>query len=118
VPGVRLADGAADPAGGALGDQREHRAAEPPADHPRAVRARGQRRLDRRVGLRPGHLEVVAQRRVRLGQQPPDLAVGARRGGRAQQRDHRQDAPVVRDHVPGPTTEHGIVETVGVTHVR
>jgi hypothetical protein len=118
VPGERLADGAADLAGGTRGHQREHRAAEPPADHPRAVRARGQGRLDRRVGFGPGDLEVVAQRRVRLRQQPPDRGVGARRSSRAQPRDHLQDALVVRDHVPGATTKHRIVQPVEVTQVR
>src|SRR5207245_8219379 len=118
VPGERLAHGVADLAADGPGHQREHRAAEPPADHPRAVRPGAQRRLDRRVGFGPGDLEVVAQRRVRLYQQPPDPGVGARWRSGAQQRDHLKDALVVRDHVPGATTEHGIVDTVGVTHAR
>jgi hypothetical protein len=135
VPGERLGDRVADRAAGRRGHQGEHRAAEPAADHPRAVRARGQRRLCRRVGLGPGHLEVVAQRRVRLRQQPPDGAIRARRtvlagrglAGRglarggcrgAQQRHHLQDALVVRDDVPGSAAQDRIGQPVGITQVR
>ena len=60
------------------------------------------------VGLRPGDLEVVAERGVRLGQQPPDLAVGIRTVRGAEQRGDPQDPLVVRDDVAGPPPQHGI----------
>ena len=91
------------------GHQREHGAAEPPADHPRPGGSRPHGGLHRRVGLRPGHLEVVAQRGVRLRQQAPDLPVRIRRRPmrrpsrrlrrRAQQRDDLQHTLIVREHV-------------------
>ena len=51
--------------------QREDRAAEAAAGHPGAERPGLDGRRDGDVDLRPGHLEVVAQRRVRGGQQRP-----------------------------------------------
>jgi hypothetical protein len=120
VPGERRGDRVADRAAGRRRDQGEHRAAEPAADHPGPGRARGQRRPHRRVSLRPGHLEVVAQRRVRLRQQPPDVAIGFRRGASrgAQQRHHLQDPLVVRDDVPGPAPQDRIGQPVGITQAR
>jgi len=117
VPGERLADGVADLAGGARGHQREHRAAEAAADHPRPERSRGQRRLHRRVGFRPGDLEVITQRQVSLRQQPPDVVVGVRhgRGRGAQQPDHVEDPLVVGDDMAGATPQDGIGKPVDVS---
>src|SRR5258708_2296491 len=82
--------------------------ADPAAGHPRAERAGRDRRIDRDVSLRPGDLEVVAQRPVRGGQQRPaagDIA-------RAQQADGGQDAAILGDHVPGPAPEHRVRDLV------
>jgi hypothetical protein len=78
VPAERLGDRFADLSARSARYQREHRAAEPAAHHPRAERSRGQRGVDRRVRLRPGDLEVIPQREVRRGEQPPDVPVSAR----------------------------------------
>ena len=108
------------PSSAGLGHQREYRAAEPAAHHPRTKRSRGQRRLDRGVRLRPGDLEVVPQRDVRLGEQPPDLAIGIRsvRGRGTQQGRGLEHAPVVSDDVPRAPPQDRVSKPDGVTHVR
>jgi hypothetical protein len=120
VPRERRGDRRADRAGGGGGHEGEHRAAEPAAHHPRAERARGQRRLHRRVGFGPGDLEVVAQRGMRLRQQLPDIAVDVHRSplAGAQQRDHVEDPLVIGDDMAGATPENGIGELVHFSRGR
>src|SRR5215210_948855 len=69
----RTAYGHRDVVDGVLGNEGEGRAAEAPADHPRPERACLRRRLDRRVELGSGDLEVVAQGGVRGAQEGPEL---------------------------------------------
>ena len=57
---------------------------------------------------------------MRLGQQPPDLAVGIGTvpGRAAEQPGDLQDPLVVGDDVADPAPQHGIGKPCGVTGVR
>ena len=93
----------ADPVGG---NQREDRSAEPTAHHPGAGRTCGHRDVDRYVGLRPGDLEVIAQRRVRVSQQWAD----SRQFPAPEDVSRDEDATVLGDDVPGPAPQLRIGE--------
>jgi hypothetical protein len=119
VPRERVGDRDAHHGSGVRGDKGEHRAAEAAADHPGAQCSRGYRRVDGDVSVRPGDLEVVAQRPMSFGKQGADLAVGARVGGRGAEQAHgRPDPGIVGDDVPCPAAQDGIGEPAGVVGVR
>ena len=74
---------ASDLVGRLRADQRDGRAAEAAAGHPRPEGAGGDRRVDDEVELAARHLVVVAQRGVRRQEQPAHLVeVAAPQGGR------------------------------------
>ena len=84
-----------------LGDQRDRRAPEPAAGHPRAESAVLLRGRHDQVELLAGHLEVVAQGRVRAQEQLAE----PRHVAALEARDRRVDAGDLGDHVAGPATE-------------
>ena len=96
VLGESLGHGAAEESGAADGHERDHAAAEAAARHAGPGRACADGRLDRLVSLRPRHLELVAERAVRGGQQGADRGLVAS----PEQFGRLQHAAVLGDDVP------------------
>jgi hypothetical protein len=105
--GIRCGQRCLDARNGGRRRERDDGAAESAASHPRASSASGDRGLDRDIGLWPGHLEVVAQGRVGLGQHWADGSQVTT----PEQVGHGQDALVLAEDVADPAAEFGGAES-------
>ena len=98
--------------------QGDHRAAEASPCHPRADGTGVERRLDRLVELRAGHLVVVAQRPVGRDQQIADLIQTVA----SQQVDSARHAVVFGDDMPDAGTQlfirKSLHDVVKIGHVE